>query len=800
MAKSYREALLTRPRQKQSKANFVFTVQDDNIRENIRYRIYDFCFDIVYDDALRPSIMQYIRVLYLPPHPLFNRENWEKTMVHRHWSHKPRGLALLRVASNIYREVFFRFYWFHLPNWALPFGDIPDLRRRLRKIPEPHDRNVNAHVKIRCFFTDEKESENARLNIVRPSTLREIFYLMGLGDISIPWVSYTNVDGKKEKIIIGVGFQILQELTEENWMRSLTFVGKLGNMVFRPSRNGVLGGLDFAASKYQTAGNTAPAFPEKRLNVKGIQDVFRHMRRHLENATGAIRQAKAYLPPLRTQSPESSCNTGPPRVYQSHGTAVAAVEKRHASENNPQRNLSLASEHVIRASRPASQPEPIEPLQHGQHLSPRSQHSLESFFGQQTRKSQLRGGSLLVLLHELNHHTLDLIDNLEHSNAMSTSRPEMDEKSLMQEMSRCSTQISELITLDEVLRAPPEKYELGALDISRPKSEPDRVETCWSPALHEATEEENGLDNIRNTLRSQSGTHTLSSFQTNCPPQLEEGCLSDHRSTRAEPTHEQSKAYYAHEMGFETRIAQWITRENDPIPSRKSSVSWSSGKEACELSSRKRVSSSNYHVCFSRRPLSNKHPPSSGTAFQSTTSSSSRSTSSKCSISAMTDTLAPQAPTTTIADTSTERQPAPPSQHYQVQSPESIVPTPAPSITDRATTTPPLRELPLSKTTNAQITDDVHKVATAAATTTISSSKSSRRVSSSSNVASLCADDRRPEDEPIIVIPGAKQFLTPKRDVKPWWEASSGGSQSTGGKKRRSGRGKGTRGSADAWT
>ncbi|KKY23079.1 hypothetical protein UCDDS831_g03204 [Diplodia seriata] len=131
---SYRKALLaeTKPfplpsvpsREKESKAIFVLTAQEDKIRENIRYRIYDFCFDLVYDEAPKSSIMQYIRVLDLPPHRFFNRGHWENTMVHGHWSHEPRGLALLRVCKSIYHEVFFRFYWFHVPNLILSDGDI----------------------------------------------------------------------------------------------------------------------------------------------------------------------------------------------------------------------------------------------------------------------------------------------------------------------------------------------------------------------------------------------------------------------------------------------------------------------------------------------------------------------------------------------------------------------------------------------------------------------------------------------------------------------------------------------------
>lgn len=730
-----------------STANFIFTAEDDEVRENIRYRIYDFCFDIEYDEILRPTIMQYIRVLDLPPHPYFNREQWKKTMVHRHWSHKPRGLALLRVSMTIHREAFFRFYWFHFPNWILPKGDVMDLQRRLRKIPEPHRRNVNASIKFhrRSWSAAQRETENSDTYYVGLLTILNAIGSIRLHQTGAPWVEHTNVDGRLDRVLLGKGFHIIEQFGERpqlaslccpagRSLMSLSFAGKLGNMIVRTWRgqSGPQYRMDLKAS-----GCTIASTGWRRHRaVKSISSIFCGVNRHLN--------------------------------HQSDGDAAI---KQPTPERNLQRTLSRAREDTFHA------PEPT------RHKTPA--HMPEE---EQSSTAQLRGGELLVALHKLNSNTFDLISSLEEDDTLGMCDSEQNSELLLQKEAGYSTHELEPSTSGKVLQPLQAEFELQELNNNGSFTENNNTEGHESPATRATSREEDNADeNNKQALTDPVETHTQSADQISSPLQPETGSVVTSESTEFRFPFEPTTAHRPRESSFEYRVAQWIERENDPVSSRKSSKSWSDGKEAGELSSRKRVSSSAFHTSsLPRRSSSNKQSSSSSSAVHSTAAPPCRTTNASVE------------PTTALPSSSSQQ---------QTESHEPLIITSSASVPNKTTTFPQPQALLLSENTDAQITHAAQDLAAITTTANTASPPQSRRVSASSNNASLCVGNDGTVDEPITV-PGARQFLTPKRDVKPWWESTAGdkGSQSTGRKKRRSdagGRGRArereTRGSTSSW-
>lgn len=767
----YAQARPTEPKRPPlSTANFIFTAEDDDIRENIRYRIYDFCFDIEYDKILRPTIMQYIRVLDLPPHPYFNREQWKKTMVHRHWSHKPRGLALLGVSMTIHREAFFRFYWFHFPNWILPKGDVMDLQRRLRKIPEPHRRNVNASIKFhrRSWSAAQRETENPDTYYVRLLTILDVIGSIRLHQTGAPWVEHTNVDGRLDRVLLGKGFHIIEQFGDRpqlaslccpggRSLMSLSFAGKLGNMIVRTWRgqSGPQYRMDLKASGCAV---TSTGWRRHRA-VKSISSIICGVNRHLS--------------------------------HQSDGDAAT---KQPTPEHSPQRTLSMAREDTFHT------PEPT------RHKAPA--HMPEE---EQSSTAQLRGGELLVALHKLNSNTLNLISSLEEDDTLGVCDSEQNGELLLQEEAGYSTHEFEPSTSGEVLQPPQAEIEPQELNNNGSIIENNKTERLESPATRATSREEDNADeNNRQALTDPAKTHTQSPDQISSPLQPETRSVVTSESTGFGFTVEPMTAHRPREPSFEYRVAQWIERENDPVSSRKSSNSWSDGKEAGELSSRKRVSSSAFHTSsLPRRSSSNKQSSSSSSAVHSTAAPPCCTTSAEYPVLSATEPLAPRTSTTAAANASVEPTTALPSSssQQQTESCEPLITTSSAFVPNKITTSPQPQALLLSGNTDAQITHAAQDLAAINTTITTTSPPQSRRVSASSNNASMCVGNDGNVDEPIVV-PGARQFLTPKRDVKPWWESTAGekGSQSTGKKKRRSdagGKGRArereTRGSTSSW-
>lgn len=668
---------------------------------------------------------------------------------------------------TIHREAFFRFYWFHFPNWILPKGDVMDLQRRLRKIPEPHRRSVNASIKFqrRSWSAALKEPENSDVFNVRLLMILNVMGSIRLHQTGAPWVDHTNVDGRLDRVLLGRGFHIIEQFGERpqlaslccpggRSLMSLSFAGKLGNMIVRTWRgqNGPQYRIDLKASGCAV---TSTSWRRHRA-VKSISSIFCGVNRHL-----------------------------------SHQSDDDAATKQPTPEHSPQRTLYMACEDTFLPTRynaPAHVPEEG-----------------------QSSTAQLRGGELLVALHKLNSNTLDLISSLEEDDTLGICDSERNGEVLLQKEAGCSTHESEPSTSGEVLQPLQAEFELQESNNNGSFTENNKTEGRESPATRETSREgDNADENNRQALTDPAEAHTQSPDQISSPLQPETGSTVTSESTGSRITFEPMTARRPREPSFEYRATQWIERENDPVSSRKSSNSWSDCKEASELSSRKRVSSSAFHTSsLPRRSSSNKQSSSSSSAVHSTAAPPCCTTPVECLVLTATETLAPRASTTAAANASVEPTTALPSSssQQQTESCEPLINTSSASLPNKTTTSPQPRALLLSENTDAQTTRAAQDLAEITTAVTTASPPQSRRVSASSNNASLCVGNDGNVDEPIIV-PGARQFLTPKRDVKPWWESTAGdkGSQSTGRKKRRSdagGKGRArereTRGSTSSW-
>ncbi|KAH7052218.1 hypothetical protein B0J12DRAFT_67549 [Macrophomina phaseolina] len=670
---------------------WVLCVDDKRIRENVRYRIYDYCFDITYDDDPSPLVMQYIRKWYPQPHSLFNRESWQRSMVFRSWSHEPRGFALFAVSPTIGRESLYRFYWFHFPNFTFSAETLGLLHCRLQRIPMPHRLHVNGTMKVNQILDTKWEPSACNLTPAEYEVARQN---AGLDSENAVWLEHTSVLHKHHRIILGKAYQVVEDINADGKSISYCFAGKLGTMNFADSGCPT---LLFDEAYSREIRQRYSSFHERTL---------KNMAKTAENASRQIFGETPFP-----------------------NFAALATSHEHGR------------------------------LRRGR-FRPRAGSDTAKLIGRLL-------GSKFAASQGRNEET-------ELLRVVGVRRwPRLADR-------EDSSETDEAVFTDNDARIRPLISEIseGSYESAKPGREShSHAHLCRRQA--QRTGERGSEQTSQRVLPTSPGL-------------VLDNALKLYRNLQSMPVGSLTISH-PRESSFEYRVNQWMKRENDKDATRRSSgSSWLDGKEAHELSSQKRVSSSTYHTCQSS---SSHRKSSSGTACSATPSRSS------IKDAGLEEDFALHADMTTAAA-------AKPSEHAlsRTQHPSRIVSL---TTSDRAAITssvilPSTQSVFLSERTSAESTE--HKPG---------ADSSSQRVSStSSKLASLCVGGKHNnggdtgggvlKEEVIPSFPGARQFLTPKKDVKPWWETGDGEvvSKSTGAKKKsiaRRERERGTRGSTGSW-
>lgn len=751
----------------------IFAADDADIRDNIRYRLYDCIFDIEYDEDPSPLVMQYIRIFDPPPHPLFHRESWTRTMVHHPWSHAPRGFNLFLVSRKVGWEAWFRFYWFHFPNHVLPRNNWHDLRNRLSKVPKLHIHSVNALLKF-CRRGSNHKIADPKAIYLHYGQLMRFVVTKGLDVNDAPWVRRLSSSNKDERIILGPGFQISQSIGAKNLPETLWFAGKLGNMKFYPNHPKR---LDFTDTAYWILRQHHQAFQQRKsAYLKNAIDHISNSIEQLSAPTSDPGQVSAMKAQAAGQKAESSSET--------------ATEK--TNENRLQ-TMGLNGDNET------------------------------------SSKGTLRGGEIYDRTCSAASDRIALITRLLQVDSKGSKSSRENEELLTPVAVRRFTYALQLPNTDMVTGIPqstPEHTQthrtklLSEIGIGNEGSDAklhrhgfhldgsifsQSTNLALSRRTASACVRGSGSKETSESLQRQHQQTDRKPEQDFCPIRRSTG---DRASSEDSHLHTTSKmaleSSHSRESSFEYRISQWIQREKSPeTPTRKSSSSsWLDKEEARALSARKRVTSSSYHTCLSHR--STHRYSSSGTLCSAAPFRSSVKDAAEEPLAQPTN---PILATTTAANTIIQYC----SQQQQDTSSDNSDPT-SPTCPNPADSPPP---------------DNTNALASQTPEHRPSPSPSPRRLSTSSNLADADADadDKRdnkadddggmadvgdgalllPGDDVPLLLPGVKQFLTPKRDARAWWEAGGGDdfgqSQSTGGKAKVKGKGRRreTRGSASSW-
>lgn len=669
---------------------FIFCADDDQVRENVRYRIYDSCFCIRYDDDPSPLVTQYIRNWDPPPHPLFNKDSWRDTMVFRPWKHEPQGLALFRVSRTIGWESFYRFYWFHFSNFVIEASTFCELSRRLHMVPVPHRFHVNGVLKI-SRSVNGKATEAAQ-DSGDKKYQRALLYT-GLDSQQVPWLEHTNLLGNRQRILLGKSYQIVEEINSERQSTFFCMAGKLGTMPFHYTK-AQNARLEFNDDYFRTVRKWYESFQER------IPWHIGHVPKPLSEHASRL-PVRASEPLQPRYSPGLSIDNARAPTSKSDGKDSKSfrLEQSEDDDANRDRYESRLSDVVICTKI----------------------HTGQDTASTKFLRNKQPGGS-------------------------------------------CFEEETDLLRVVEVRRLtsnPDPVGRKGFLQTSDTDSKHCRESS--KPLISEIPQEEE---------HQKTDAGDLSNLKPTSPAS----------STSNQPR----------KSSLESRISQWMKRENDKeITRRCSGSSWMDSEEVRELFSRKRVSSSNYHAYLSSS--SSHREPSSGTNCSATLSRSSAER--------IEENVTPQK---VIA-----RKPAGNAARERPASGVQALPENTSSVTSNrapsSITAPPTKSVPLAEKTNAMYTK--HEPHT-------SSPPSSRQVSCmSSNVASMCVGGKRDDASEAGIdaatgvevpnFPGAKQFLTPKKGVKPWWESDDGEvmSKSTGARRKngRKERERGMRGSTSSW-